>query len=443
MIETGLVFLAGIVAGLFAGVLPGVGGVVIMTMAFPFLLQVDPVNILIFYVTMASIDQYFNGITAIVFGVPGASMNIPTQIEGHTLFRQGHGSDAITLSAVGSFIASLFAMLLVVAMLPVLWSVYGIWSSIMQSVLLGVASLVLVMISRNNKMFSIVLFCIGGVLGQVGFSEESGTAFGTLGTDLLFSGVPTLAVLTSLYVVPVLLKAYKAQSGSFDFPGVTFAGYKKAFLSMMKYYRTLIRSSFLGSLGGLVPGMSFGFSSLLAYVTEKSIRKAKGLYKVGDTHSLIACESANNAGVFTQLVPLLFLGIPITASEALIYNILEMRGLPVDIAWFQQTFTAVIGFFAVSSIIGLFLSAKYVNIIKLLNGVPMSTVYVFIFCVLLFALWQTGVSQYAGFNHLLIACLLLPVGVMLHKHDTTPLLFGFLLSEPLIDNLKRVLVIYF
>ena len=137
MIETGLVFLAGIVAGLFAGVLPGVGGVVIMTMAFPFLLQVDPVNILIFYVTMASIDQYFNGITAIVFGVPGASMNIPTQIEGHTLFRQGHGSDAITLSAVGSFIASLFAMLLVVAMLPVLWSVYGIWSSIMQSVLLG------------------------------------------------------------------------------------------------------------------------------------------------------------------------------------------------------------------------------------------------------------------------------------------------------------------
>jgi len=72
VIETGLVFLAGIVAGLFAGVLPGVGGVVIMTMAFPFLLQVDPVNILIFYVTMASIDQYFNGITAIVFGVPGA-----------------------------------------------------------------------------------------------------------------------------------------------------------------------------------------------------------------------------------------------------------------------------------------------------------------------------------------------------------------------------------
>ena len=114
--ETTLVFIFGILSGLLSGVIPGVGGFVLMTMAYPFLLHLDPVNILIFYVTMASIDQYFNGITAIVFGVPGASMNIPTQIEGHTLFRQGKGSNAIMFSAVGSYFASMFAVLLVVAL---------------------------------------------------------------------------------------------------------------------------------------------------------------------------------------------------------------------------------------------------------------------------------------------------------------------------------------
>ena len=93
--ETLIVFAIGIISGLLSGMLPGVGGFVLMTMAYPFLMHLDPVNILIFYVTMASIDQYFNGITAIVFGVPGASMNIPTQIEGHTLFRKGQGSSAI------------------------------------------------------------------------------------------------------------------------------------------------------------------------------------------------------------------------------------------------------------------------------------------------------------------------------------------------------------
>ena len=139
MIELSLVFLLGILAGVFAGVLPGVGGVVIMTLAFPFLMQIDPASIIIFYVTMASVDQYFNGITAIVFGVPGASMNIPTQIEGHTLFRKGHGSEAIMNSAVGSFIASLFAVGIVLLLLPVLWTVYGIWTSVAQAALLGMA----------------------------------------------------------------------------------------------------------------------------------------------------------------------------------------------------------------------------------------------------------------------------------------------------------------
>ncbi len=441
--ETLIVFAIGIISGLLSGMLPGVGGFVLMTMAYPFLMHLDPVNILIFYVTMASIDQYFNGITAIVFGVPGASMNIPTQIEGHTLFRKGQGSSAIMFSAVGSYLASMFAMLLVIIMLPVLWGVYGIWTSMMQSLLLGIASLVLVYVSRNKLWLSVLLFVFGGVLGQVGYREETGTAFMTMGIDSIYSGLPTLSVLVSLFVVPVLINSYLKQPGSFDFPGVTFKGYINTLKSIKGYWKTLLRSSALGSIGGLMPGMSFGFSSLLAYITEKSLRVSRKQYKQGDMHSLIACESANNAGVFTQLVPLLFLGIPITASEALIYNILESRGLPVDIEWFKSTFNQILIFFALSSVIGLLLSAKYVNLIKIFNGVPINKVYITIFVLLLFALWQTGVMHYAGVNHLLIALCLMPIGVLFYKHDTTPLLFGFLLSEPLIDNLKRVFVIYF
>jgi len=158
---------------------------------------------------------------------------------------------------------------------------------------------------------------------------------------------------------------------------------------------------------------------------------------------LVACESANNAGVFTQMVPLLFLGIPITASEAIIYNILEARGLPVDIEWFRSTFLTVLGFFFISSTVGLILAAKYVNGLKILNGLKLSTVYSGVILALVLILWQTGVANYGGFDHLYIALLLLPFGLLFTRLDTTPLVFGFLLSEPLLDNLKRILVIYF
>ena len=441
--ETLIVFVIGVVSGLIAGILPGIGGVVIMTLAFPMLIQIDPVDILIFYVTMASVDQYFNGITAIVFGVPGASMNIPTQLEGHTLFRRGRGDQAIMNSAIGSYFASMFAVLIVVLMLPVLWSVYGIWTSLMQGILLSVAAVVLVIISRNNFLLNSVLFAVGGIIGQVGYSEERGGSFLTFGMDALYSGIPTMSVLVSLFVIPVLLKSYSKMPGRFEFPGITIKGYKESLMGMRQFIHTLTRSSFLGSIGGLMPGMSFGFSSLLAYVAEKGLRKKKKVYAQGDMHSLVACESANNAGVFTQLVPLLFLGIPITASEALIYNILETRGLPVDIGWFKTTFSQVLMFFILSSTLGLILSSRYINFLKFFNGTPIQKIYIAVVFMLLVALWQTGVSAYAGVDHLVIALCLMPVGILMYKLDTTPLLFGYLLSEPLLDNIKRIFVIYF
>ena len=86
----------------------------------------------------------------------------------------------------------------------------------------------------------------------------------------------------------------------------------------------------------------------------------------------------------------------------------------------------------VSSFIGLLLSAKYVNLLRIFNGISINKIYSVVFVLLLIALWQTGITQYAGMSHLLIALALMPLGVLLYKHDTTPLLFGFLLSEPLI-----------
>lgn len=441
--ETTLVFLIGIASGLVSGILPGVGGLVVMTLAFPFLMSLDPANILIFYVTMVSIDQFFNGTTAIIFGVPGNSMSIPTMIEGHAMFRRGEGSKAIMFSALGSYFASLFGVLLILLLLPILWSVYGLWNTTVQSLLLTFAAFILLLVSRNKLLTNLFLFAIGSFLAHVGFSEERGTAFFTFDMDILYSGIPMLPVLSILFVLPMLVTSYLKTSNAFHFPGVTFDGYVNNVKRLKNYFPTLMRSSFLGSVGGFVPGMSYGFSSVLAYVSERWIRKRNKQYAVGDTNCLIASESANNAGAFTQLVPLLFLGIPITASEALIYHVLEARNLPVSIEWFSSTFKSVVLFFLVSASIGLVLAAKYVNLLKIFNGVKISYVYVSIMLFLFFTIYQTGQMYFAGLQHLIIAVALIPIGLLLVKRDPTPLVFGFILHEPLWDSWIRILELYF
>ena len=324
--EPAICFLVGIIGGLVSGVLPGVGGLVMMTMAFPWLMTLDPVNILVFYVTLVSVDQFFNGITAIVFGIPGSSSSVPTMIEGHRLFRNGQGGPAIMYSAIGSWFSSLFGVLLMIVMLPVLWSLYGLWSTTSQILMFSFAVFVILMVSRNKILINLLLFGIGSVLAHVGFNDSTYTEFGTFGLDLLYSGIPILPVMAMCFVLPMLLRK---SVGTFQFPGVSLDGYLQSLKNIKQYFGTLIRSGLLGSIGGFVPGLTYGFSSILAYTSERWLRRRKKSYKPGDMNCLIAAESANNAGAFTQLIPLLFLGIPITASEVMIYHVLEARNLPV------------------------------------------------------------------------------------------------------------------
>jgi TctA family transporter len=444
MIETFIVFLCAILAGIFSGLMPGVGGLVVMSIAFPFLMEMDPVNILVFYIVLISIDQYFNGITAIIFALPGSSMNVPTLIEGHALFKNGSGGKAVMYAALGSWFASIFSVLLIIALLPILYSIYGIWTTLIQAILFGIATATVILVSRNNVFVSILFFLLGGTLAQVGYDLEKGEPVLTFGFEILYNGIPTMPLLASLFVLPVLITNYHKKHGKIEFVGVTVKGYIDTILDLKHYWVTLVRSSFLGSIGGFVPGLSYAFSSIFSYTIERWIRQRKNTYNYnGDVNCLIASESANNAGAFTQMIPLLFLGIPITASEALIYNILVSRGLPIDIEWFSNTFETIVVFFVISATIGMLLAGKYVNLLKVLNGVNIGYLYIGIMSVLIVLIYLVGTSEYSGIEYVIIAACLVPLGLCFVGRDSTPLIFGFILHEPLYDAFYRIYALYF
>ena len=194
--ETVVVFIAGIIGGIFSGIMPGVGGLVMMTMAYPILISLDPANILIFYITLISIDQFFGGVTAITLAMPGSSMSVPTMIEGHEMFRNGQGDKAIMYSAIGSWFASVFSVLLIVCLLPFLFLAYGIWNTLIQSLFFSIATVAVCMVSKNNMIVNILLFCFGITLAKVGWHEDQGKMMYTMGLEVLETGLPMLSVLT-------------------------------------------------------------------------------------------------------------------------------------------------------------------------------------------------------------------------------------------------------
>ena len=265
-IETLLVFVFGIIGGIFSGIMPGMGGLALMLMIYPILVELQPQNILIFYVVMISIDQFFAGLTAIIFGVPGSSMSVYSSYEGHTLMKQGRGSEAIMYSAISSWMTSLFGVVLILALVPILFLVYKVWNTNIQAVLFGFTSIVIVMVSRNRLYMSILLFIIGNLLGEIGYSHVFNRNFFTFDSPVLYSGIPIMPVLVSLFMIPLFLSTLQHGKKTFEFPGVTLDGYWNSFKNIMLYRWTLLRTGLLGSIGGFVPGMAYGMSSLLGTI---------------------------------------------------------------------------------------------------------------------------------------------------------------------------------
>ena len=443
MIESILVFICAALLGIFTGLMPGFGGLAAMALAYPLLITLEPHNVLIFYVVLISIDQYYNGLTAIIFGVPGASYNIPSVIEGHALFKEGKGGESVVFSAISSWICSLFAIVFIILLLPFMYYVYKIWTTEAQIVIFILMFLSLIVVSNNNIFINALLFLGGITLGLIGYDVTSGNQILTFNLPMLFDGLPIMCVVISILVFPTLLKNYFKQSAIIKWPFLDTNLYKKTFIKLFKTKKLpILRSGIIGSVGGFIPGLSYTASSLLAYSTEKAVQIKNKTYRRGNINCLIASEGSNNAGAVTQLVPLLFLGIPITASEALIYNILEQKGVIISFDWFVSIFWLVLLSFVLSSTIGLLIAGKYVNILRVLDGLSIRALYTGVFLLLLFALYFVGSQTNSSIEFLIITLFLLPVGFILRNFDTSPLLYGFFLHDTIFYTIDTFSVLY-
>ena len=112
MIETIVAFSIGLISGILTGLIPGINILVSMSILYPVLLYFDTANVLVIYVVLGATVQYFASVTGTFFGVVGTPTAIPAMTEGHALFKRGFGDQAIMHAAIGGFIASLIALLI-------------------------------------------------------------------------------------------------------------------------------------------------------------------------------------------------------------------------------------------------------------------------------------------------------------------------------------------
>ncbi len=196
----------GIIAGTFAGLLPGVGATVIVLILFPIFLTFDPINIIVCFVSLYSMTQYVGSVPALLLGVPGEASSLPAVVEGQKLKSQDRISDAIAYTAIGSLLGSVIVVGLTLSGGPLLENIAKIYRTPVQTILIFLVLVMMFFYKDNKKISNLFLIVFGYVLGMIGIHGDLNREFLTFGIANLYNGLPIFPVILALFVFPLFLK---------------------------------------------------------------------------------------------------------------------------------------------------------------------------------------------------------------------------------------------
>jgi len=453
MLPNILILFLGVSLGLIAGMLPGVGNVVILMLVYPFITDYSLFQIILFYLCLAGAAQYTGSVVATTLAIPGETSSLPAVKEGHRMFRDGKGNYAISNSAIGSFVGSGIASLIMLAVLPI--AVFGIakfYNTHTQVIILCVVSVFLIVTYGDQKWYvNLGLFAFGWMLSRVGFNKElmSYNFDSVINYETFYYlhfGLPLYPVVIGLFVFPIFLKSW--DSSRPDASALDKLWDNKFIQHIKEYCKHIgssIRGTLVGSICGLVPHLTATLASNVAYVLEMGRQKKKNQYNEnGDIKSLVSAETANNAAGLTQLTPLLLIGIPITTSEAIILNIIENNMEVINWTTTIQTgmFSQLLLYFVLMNFICVLAAwpfAKYLHVIFKLDP---KLLYAMTFLVLVVLVYYLGDMRQQGMFYLYVLLLLLPIGAMLCRWDTLILVFAFVLQGQIESGITRLFFIY-
>lgn len=321
-----LALLGGTLIGYLIGAIPGLGPSLGVALLIPFTFGMDPVVAMVALVALYMAAEYGGAISAILLNTPGTAAAVATAWDGYPMSRQGKAGFALNISIVSSGIGALLsAVLLIWTAVPL--SEMALHFGATEYFALALFGLSLVSsLAGKSLARGLLAMLIGLLLACVGMDPVIGMPRFSPMPDF-FDGIPLVPALLGLYAVSEVLIMVESGAGVMAAPvkltgvlGVPLREYRKL-------TKTLLHSSAIGYVIGVIPGAGASIASLIAYNSAKRSSKEPELFGNGSPEGVAASETANNAAVSGALAPLLALGIPGSATAAILVGALTIQGI--------------------------------------------------------------------------------------------------------------------
>lgn len=358
------IFLA-MLLGLIAGIFPGLGGPVALALLIPITFPLDANVALMILAANLGGTAFGGSITAILLNTPGDAPNAATLFDGYPLTRQGRAGEALGASAMASASGAILGVILLVITIPFIRQLTVAFHSvdIFWLALLGLATIAVV--TRGSILADLIAGGFGLMLAFHGLNPVTGTARFTWGQNYLLSGIPLIPLIIGLFAVAEMIKLIGEGTTIAEGEVISGGGVLKGVRSVVENWSVFLRSSLIGWIIGVVPGAGGTVANFLAYLQAQGTSDDPDSFGKGNIQGVIASEAANDAKDGGSMVPTLGLGIPGSASTAVIIGAFIINGVTPGPLLFRENLQLVfIIVFALvisnvlTSLIGL-VSAKY------------------------------------------------------------------------------------
>jgi len=319
--------ICGVLMGLVVGVVPGIGGLVALSLLLPFTFQLDPLTALAMLIGMHAAVATSDSIPAILFGVPGTVGSAATVVDGHQMARNGEAGRALGAAFTASLLGGILGVAALAALLPVLRPLMlSIGSPEMLALCLFGLSLA-AGLSGGRMLPGLAAVCIGLLLSMVGEDYQTGTLRWTFDTFYLWEGIPLVPLALGLFALPELADLALNRRGVAKIEVGATRGRLQGFGDVVRNPAVLLRSSGIGALLGAMPGIGSAVIDWVAYGATARSKLPDARFGRGDVRGVIASESANNAKEGGALVPTIAFGVPGSAAMAILLGAFMVHGI--------------------------------------------------------------------------------------------------------------------
>lgn len=429
-----LLLLAGMIMGGVIGMLPGLGGVAVVSILLPVIYSLDVYAGLAVLIGAVGVVYTADTITAVLVGTPGSPASAPSAIEGYALARQGQAARALSAAFVSSMLGGLVGALMITLSIPVAGPlVLGLGTAeLFMFTVLGVyfASSIL----GGNRMRGLLSGLLGILLGTVGSAPAAAEFRFIFGQVYLMDGFPLVVVALGLFGITEIV-SMMAQGGSIARTVTVSEGWKQGIKDVWAHRWLVVRGAVIGVIAGLIPAVGANASTWISYGQAVATSRDRSHFGKGDIRGIIAPESANNATVAADLIPTLLFSVPGGPAAAVFLGALFFYGYypgPRFVLYNMDVMFVIVWSLVLASILGAGLCFLASPFLARITQVRFALVAPALLVVMVLGAYQS--SRTLGDIAALAGMGLLGWVMKRAGWPRAPFLIGFVLAKPMESN---------